>query len=84
MQSCLPTFTTFSETVEYGVPFSIQLDLQTFGLSDLGDPEDARVTYNFAQPGLAATPEPSSILLLMPGLAGVMSAAKSRARSRIA
>ena len=89
-QSCGPVgtppgiFTVFSETVEYGVPFSVALDVLISANSTPGEPGDAYFRYDFAQPGLAATPEPSSIFLLMPGLAGVMFAARSRARRRFA
>jgi hypothetical protein len=70
---------TLSETVEYGVPFSVQLNFQATGISIRGDPQDAILTYDFAQPGLVTTPEASSALLLLPGLVGVFFAAKSRA-----
>ena len=70
----------FSETVQYGVPFILDLGLGIDGFGSNGFPEDGRITYDFSQSGLQATPEPSSVLLLMPGLVGVWFAARSRAR----
>lgn len=68
----------FAETVEYGVPFSIGLDLGINGVAFNGAPEDGAISYSVSQPGLWATPEPTSVLLLLPGLAGVWLAARSR------
>jgi hypothetical protein len=81
-QSCDPVAGTlnFPETVEYGVPFTIGLNLNISGVAINGYPEEGQISYSFNQPGLWATPEPSSILLLMPGLAGAF-AARSRIRS---
>lgn len=70
----------FSETVQYGVPFILGLDLGIYGQATNGFPEDGRISYDFSQPGLQATPEPWSVLLLMPGLVGVLFAARSRGR----
>jgi hypothetical protein len=70
----------FSETVQYGVPFTVGLDVGIDGQATNGFPEDGQINYDFSQPGLQATPEPSSVLLLLPGLAGVLFVARSRAR----
>ena len=78
--TCDPIFDNFSETVEYGVPFSIAMDLEISASSLNGEPSDGTITYDFNQPGLQATPEPSSVMLLMPGLVGVLFAARSRVR----
>jgi hypothetical protein len=73
---------TFSETVEYGTPFSVDLEATIFG-STPDEPGDGFFSYDFEQQGLQVlTPEPSSILLLMPGMAGVFFVARSRAKSR--
>jgi hypothetical protein len=67
---------TLSDTVQYGVPFTLGLTLGINGQATNGFPEDGRITYSFSQPGLQATPEPSSILLLIPGLTGVLFATR--------
>lgn len=75
---CDPVFDSFSETVQYGVPFSIAMDLQISASSLNGEPSDGTISYDFNQPGLQATPEPSSVMLLLPGLVGVFCAARLR------
>ncbi len=75
---CGPIADTFSETVGYGVPFTLGLDLQLVANAFNGAPSDGSISYDFNQPGLLATPEPSSVLLLLPGVAGVLFAAKRR------
>jgi hypothetical protein len=75
---------TFSETVEYGTPFSVDLEATIFG-STPDEPGDGYFSYYFEQQGLQVlTPEPSSILLLMPGMAGVFFVVRSRGKSRSA
>lgn len=73
-------------TAEYGVPFSVQFVIDRYaetpyaGIDIGGFP----ITYSLTGPGLMVnTPEPSSIWLLIPGLGGVLLAARSRARSRL-
>ena len=80
---CTPFAQTYSETVEYGVPFFVGLDLGVFAKAFNGAPADGSFSYNFNQPGLQAAPEPSSILLLMPGLAGVLFARRSRTKGAL-
>jgi hypothetical protein len=74
--------------VEYGEAFimGIELDVFAAGGQD-GEGVEGEAFVDFSQQGLTLVnphpaPEPSSILLLMPGLAGVMFAAKSRLRNR--
>jgi hypothetical protein len=69
-QSCY-SLATFTELMQYNVPYSVELDVSIFGNSPPGEPGDGRFTYDFAQPGLVvATPEPPSGLLMMTALAG--------------
>lgn len=70
-----------SYTTAYGVPFSIGLQIDRYALAEFGeDTGGATVTYSLSGAGLTLTPEPCSILLLVPGLAGVMFAVRSRLR----
>lgn len=73
---------TISEQVEYWVPFSIQFEVMIPTVADTFDDDEQTglVNYSFSEPGLIAipTPEPSSIYLLVSGLAGVLLATKTR------
>lgn len=75
-----PGSETFAEQVQYGIPFSIDLDVSFDPRVYVGLDLNGQVDYSFSAPGLVAepTPEPSSVLLLMPGIAGVVFATKSR------
>ena len=75
---------SFTETVQYDVPFSVDMDLNVLANAFNGQPAEGSISYDFSPSGIQATPEPSSIFLLMPGLAGVMFAARSRARGQLA
>jgi hypothetical protein len=81
-QFCAVNGLTFSQTVTYNVPFTVELSIDIAADSYDGDPGDAQFAYNFYQSGLETatipTPEPSSIFLLMPGLAGALFAGRSR------
>lgn len=85
-QTCdlLAGMVKFSETVQYDVPFIVGLDLGINGVATNGFPEDGQITYDFSQPGLLATPEPSSVWLVMAGLGGVVFAMRLRARRKLA
>jgi hypothetical protein len=68
-----------SFSVDYGVPFSIGLDVQMEDVADPGEYTEGSLSYSFNDdPGLNITPEPSSMSLLVTGLAGVLLVAKSR------
>ena len=72
-----------SFTTEYDVPFSIELQIDRFALAENGEQTgDAPVTYSISGPGLTLTPEPSSVLLLLPGLGGVFGA-RSRSKRKV-
>jgi hypothetical protein len=59
----------------------MKVELSVFAQSgEVGEGSQGELYMDFSQQGLGVTPEPSSILLLMPGLAGVMFATKSRLR----
>ncbi len=61
--------------VEYGVPFTMDVTLTASAFSaPFGEGVLGEAVVDFSQQGLSATPEPSSILLLMPGVAGVFAA----------
>lgn len=79
---CDPAGVTESFPVEFWVPFSISLDADASGGAWAGVDEYENFSYSISGPGLFAlpTPEPSSGLLLLPGLAGVFFAARLRAR----
>jgi hypothetical protein len=81
-QTCDQTVNDLSFTVEYGVPFSMTADVYMYAVALDGEETDGRATFSLDGPGLVETPEPSSILLLMPGLTGVLFAARSRAKVR--
>jgi hypothetical protein len=76
---------TVSIPVEYGVPFSVEASIEMEGGAFPGEPAGASLEYGFTSAGLeeVPTPEPSSALLLLPGLAAVLFAAR-RARGRLA
>lgn len=68
--------------VQYDVPFTVGFDASLTAYADNPYPNGNTITFDVYAPGadLAATPEPSSILLLLPGLGGVVFAARSRLR----
>lgn len=74
---------TISETVDYWVPFSIEFDssIQSFGGTFATPGQVGRMTYDISGRGLLVlipTPEPSSLWLLLPGMAGALFIARSR------
>ena len=92
-ESCTLTFNGMSRAcdlieqdmsfaVQYWVPFSVDIDLiiEANAHSSNGEEINDTVTYALDGPGLVATPEPSSVLLLLPGLVGMGFAARSRAK----
>lgn len=71
----------FSEQVAYGIPFSIQLDAAILGTAFNGQPSSGVIFYDVDPTGVLeplATPEPSSMWLLLPALGGVLLVAKRR------
>lgn len=73
--------------MQYGVPFSIALNASVYASAVNGAPSDGTLLYNFNQFGgqgtlepSSATPEPSSVLLLMPGMLGAVFAGRGRAK----
>lgn len=78
---CNPLAQTYTETVAYDVPFSVQFDLNDLAKASNGAPSDGSFSYDFNQPGLQATPEPSSVWLLVSGLAAALFTAGRTRRS---
>jgi hypothetical protein len=69
-----------SFTTDSDVPFSLELQIGRYALAE-GQTGGSTVTYSLDASGLTVlTPEPSSICLLIPGLAGIFLSAKSRIR----
>lgn len=84
-QSCGNSFpySVFSETVQYNVPFAIDFQLTinaVVGGEQEGNGATGELDYSFNAPGLQVvpTPEPSSMLLMIPGLAGIIACARRR------
>jgi hypothetical protein len=78
---------SFVEDVVYGVPFSIGIDLKLSdtGINDFGNGQLSSYEISSQSGSLAAvSPEPSSLLLLMPGMAGVFFAVRSRGKKQSA
>ena len=77
---------TISETVQYGVPFSIDMDMSMLASAGGGGPSDGSWSYHFNEPGMVSfpTPEPSSVYLLIPGIAGTLLAAGWRVKRKSA
>ena len=80
-QSCngLASVGELSLPAEYGVPFSIGLEIDRMAAASGGeDTGGETLTYSLDGPGLVATPEPSSFFLLISAAAAMLLAAKCR------
>jgi len=87
-QSCGNSYpySVFSETVQYNVPFAIDFHMAinavVAGEQD-GNGAIGELDYSFDAPGLQVvpTPEPSSMLLMIPGIAGIVACARRRLKA---